>query len=49
MDEFIGFDIDNKHTLACVVQAGHPERHVLGMPEHPRLDLYQPLRDAVRG
>jgi|GEM_PF-3175457 len=22
MDKFIGFDIDDKHTLACVVQAG---------------------------
>ena len=21
MDKFIGFDIDHKHTLACVVQA----------------------------
>ncbi len=25
MDEYIGFDIDHKHTLACVVQAGRPD------------------------
>ena len=22
MDKFIGFDVDHKHTLACVTQAG---------------------------
>ncbi len=27
MDKFIGFDIDHKHTVACVVQAGHPDRY----------------------
>ena len=27
MDKFIGFDIDHKHTLACVVQAGQPDRY----------------------
>ena len=26
MDKFIGFDIDNKKTLACVVQKGRKER-----------------------
>ena len=24
MDKFIGFDIDHKRTLACVVQTGQP-------------------------
>ena len=27
MDKFIGFDIDHKHTVACVVQAGQPDRY----------------------
>ena len=27
MDKFIGFDIDHKHTVACVVQAGRPDRY----------------------
>lgn len=27
MDKFIGFDIDHKHTLACVVQVGQPDRY----------------------
>ena len=27
MDKFIGFDIDHKHTLACLVQAGQPDRY----------------------
>ena len=27
MDKFIGFDIDHKHTLSCVVQAGQPGRY----------------------
>ena len=27
MDKFIGFDVDHKHTLACVTQAGRPERY----------------------
>ncbi len=27
MDKFIGLDIDHKHTLACVVQAGQPDRY----------------------
>lgn len=25
MDQFIGFDVKHKLTLACVVQAGHPD------------------------
>ena len=31
MDKFIGFDVDHKHTLACVTQAGRPNRR-LGVP-----------------
>ena len=27
MDKFIGFDIDHKHTVACVVQAGQPDHY----------------------
>jgi len=27
MDKFIGFDIDHKHTVACGVHAGQPERY----------------------
>ncbi len=27
MDKFIGFDIDHKHTVACVVQGGQPDRY----------------------
>ncbi len=27
MDKFIGFDIDHKHRLACVVQASQPGRY----------------------
>lgn len=27
MDKFIGFDVDHKHTLACVTQAGRPDRY----------------------
>ena len=27
MDKFIGFDIEHKHTLACLVQAGQPDRY----------------------
>ena len=27
MDKFIGFDIDHKHRVACVVQAGQPDRY----------------------
>ncbi len=27
MGKFIGFDIDHKHTQACVVQAGQPDRY----------------------
>ena len=27
MDKFTGFDIDHKHTLACVVEAGQPDRY----------------------
>ncbi|MCH8148864.1 MAG: hypothetical protein IH987_12840 [Planctomycetes bacterium] len=27
MDKFIGFDIDHKPTLACLVQAGQPDRY----------------------
>ncbi len=27
MDKFIGFDIEHKQTLACLVQAGHPDRY----------------------
>ena len=27
MDKFIGFDMDHKHTMACVVQAGQPDRY----------------------
>ena len=27
MDKFIGFDIDHKHTVACVVEAGQPDRY----------------------
>ncbi len=27
MDKFIGFDIDHKHSVACVVQAGQSDRY----------------------
>lgn len=27
LDKFIEFDIDQKHTVACVVQAGQPDRY----------------------
>ena len=27
MDKFIGFDVDHKHALACVTQAGRPDRY----------------------
>ena len=27
MDTFTGFDIDHKHTLACLLQAGQPDRY----------------------
>ncbi len=27
MDKFIGFDIDHKPTLACLVQTGQPNRY----------------------
>ena len=37
MDKFIGFDIDHKHTVACVVQAGQPDRY-----RKLRFDVGQP-------
>lgn len=27
MHKFIGFDIDHKHMLACLTQAGQPDRY----------------------
>ena len=27
MDKFLGFDIDHKHTLGRLVQAGQPDRY----------------------
>ncbi len=27
MGKFVGFDIDHKHTLACLTQAGQPDRY----------------------
>ena len=27
MDKFIGFDVDHKHTQACVIQAGQSHRY----------------------
>ncbi len=27
MNKFIGFDIEHKHTLACLVHAGQPDRY----------------------
>ena len=36
MDKFTGFDLDHKHTLACVVEAGQPGRCRLLRQIHPR-------------
>jgi len=36
MDKFTGFDLDHKHTLACVVEAGQPGRCRLLRQIHPQ-------------
>ena len=58
MDKFIGFDIDNKKTIACVIQQGQGAERVvfkgksatylsLGGPIHVRFSAARACRSSI--
>ena len=50
MDKFIGLDIDHKHTMTCVVQAGQPDRYTKLPSDLDQLREWAetPIRDVFR-